>query len=232
MKLLIISLFFLLFSCRNEENKLENMNSKNEISMTKSQIQVFKRDTLINDNQKYIVKHFRDDNLDFSLLILNEKFDTIYKHFDYIDDYEILDFNEDGFKDLRLDYITNTPDVIDIVLFDSYSKRFEIVKDLGYYPSPFKIKNSNYYYSYHRAGCADLNWESDLFYIKDYRCIKIGNISGRGCGYEKRNGIFINKIVDKKAVEINWIKRDSGYYDDKWEFIENYWTKNHLKFTK
>lgn len=232
MKFLIISLFFLLFSCRNEESKLENMNSKSEISVTKSQIQVFKRDTLINDNQKYIVKHFRDENLDFSLLILNEKFDTIYKHFDYIDEYEILDFNEDGFKDLRLDYITNTPDVVDIVLFDSISKRFEIVKDLGYYPSPFKIKNSNYYYSYHRAGCADLNWESDLFYIKDYRCIKIGNISGRGCGYEKRNGIFINKIVDKKAVEINWIKRDSGYYDDKWEFIENYWTKNHLKFTK
>ena len=232
MKFLIISLFFLLFSCRNEENKLENMNSKSEIIVTKSQIRVFKRDTLINNNQKYIVKHFRDDNLDFSLLILNEKFDTIYKHFDYIDEYEILDFNEDGFKDLRLDYITNTPDVIDIVLFDSYSKRFEIVKDLGYYPSPFKIKNSNYYYSYHRAGCADLNWESDLFYIKDYRCIKIGNISGRGCGYEKRNGIFINKIVDKKALEINWIKRDSGYYDDKWEFIENYWTKNHLKFTK
>lgn len=232
MKFLIISLFFLLFSCRNEESKLENMNSKSEISVTKSQIQVFKRDTLINDNQKYIVKHFRDENLDFSLLILNEKFDTIYKYFDYIDEYEILDFNEDGFKDLRLDYITNTPDVVDIVLFDSISKRFEIVKDLGYYPSPFKIKNSNYYYSYHRAGCADLNWESDLFYIKDYRCIKIGNISGRGCGYEKRNGIFINKIVDKKAVEINWIKRDSGYYDDKWEFIENYWTKNHLKFTK
>jgi hypothetical protein len=222
----------LLFSCRNEENKLENMNSKNEISVTKSQIQVFKRDTLINDNQKFIVKHFRDDNLDFSLLILNDKFDTIYKHFDYIDEYEILDFNEDGFKDLRLDYITNTPDVVDIVLFDSNSKRFEIVKDLGYYPSPFKIKNSNYYYSYHRAGCADLNWESDLFYIKDYRCIKIGNISGRGCGYEKRNGIFINKIVGKKTVEINWIKRDSGYYEDKWEFIENYWTKNHLKFTK
>lgn len=216
------------FSCRNEEN----MNLKNEISFTKSQIQVFNRDTLINDNQKFIVKHFRDDNLDFSLLILNEKFDTIYKHFDYIDEYEILDFNEDGFKDLRLDYITNTPDVIDIVLFDSNSKRFEIVKDLGYYPSSFKIKNSNYYYSYHRAGCSDLNWESDLFYIKDYRCIKIGNISGRGCNYEKRNGIFINKIVDKKEIEINWIKRDTGYYEDKWEFIENYWTKNHLKFTK
>ena len=232
MKFLIISFFFLLFSCRNENSKLNDIDSKKISNEIKTQFKEIKRDTLIVNNLKFVIKQFKEGNLDFSLVILNEKFDTIYKHNDFIDEYKTIDFNNDGYQDIELDYITNVPGIVDVLLFDLASGKFQIIEELGNYPSPIKIKKSEYYYSYERAGCADYNWESNLFYISDYKCVKIGNITGKGCGYEKRNGIFINKIVDNKEVEINWIKRDSGYYEDKWEFIENYWTKNHLKFTK
>lgn len=112
------------------------------------------------------------------------------------------------------------------------NKKFKPVKDFENFPSPKKIEGTKFYYSYHRSGCSDSNWDSDLFLISDFKCLKIGNISGRGCYDEERKGIFINKILNGKEVEINWIKRDSGYYDDKWDFIENYWSENYLKFTK
>ncbi len=232
MKFLIISFFFLLFSCRNENSKPNDIDSKKISNEIKTQFKEIKRDTLIVNNLKFVIKQFKEGNLDFSLVILNEKFDTIYKHNDFIDEYKIIDFNNDGYQDIELDYITNVPGIVDVLLFDLASGKFQIIEELGNYPSPIKIKKSEYYYSYERAGCADYNWESNLFYISDYKCVKIGNITGKGCGYEKRNGIFINKIVNNKEVEINWIKRDTGYYEDKWEFIEKYWTKNHLKFTK
>lgn len=232
MKLLIISLFFFLFSCKNETSKSNDSVTNKTSNNIKTQFTEIKNDTLIVNNLKFIIKQFKEENLNFSLIILNEKFDTLYKHNDFIDEYKITDFNNDGYQDIELDYITNVPGIVDVLLFDLASGKFQIIEELGNYPSPIKIKNSEYYYSYERAGCADYNWESNLFYISDYKCVKIGNIIGKGCGYEKRNGIFINKIVDNEEVEINWIKRDTGYYDDKWEFIENYWTKNHLKFTK
>ena len=232
MKYIIILLFFFLFSCKNETSKSNGSVSNKTSNKIKTQFKEIKSDTLIVNNLKFIIEQFKEENLNFSLIILNEKFDTIYKHNDFIDEYKITDFNNDGYQDIELDYITNVPGIVDVLLFDLTSGKFQIIEELGNYPSSIKIKNSEYYYSYERAGCADYNWESNLFYISDYKCVKIGNITGKGCGYEKRNGIFINKIVDNEEVEINWIKRDTGYYDDKWEFIENYWTKNHLKFTK
>lgn len=232
MKFLIISFFFLLFSCKNEISNDNDIDSKKNDENLKTQFKEIKSDTLIVNNLKFVIKQFKEENFDFSLIILNGKFDTIYKHNDFIDEYKISDFNNDGFQDIILDYITNVPGIVDVLLFDLPNGKFQIIEELGNYASPIKIKNSECYYSYERAGCADYNWESDLFYLSDYKCVKVGNISGKGCGYEKRNGIFISKIVNNEEFEINWIKRDTGYYEDKWEFIENYWTKNHFKFTK
>lgn len=231
MKYTIISLL-LLISCKNPISKSNNFVSNKTSDKIKTQFKEIKSDTLTVNNLKFTIKQFKDQNLSFSLVILNEKLDTIYKHNDFIDEYKIIDFNEDGYQDIELDYLSHVPGIIDVLLFDKKKNKFFIIDNLQDFPGPQKINQSDYFYSYHRSGCADYNWDSDLFYISNYKCFKIGNISGRGCGYEKRNGIFINKIENEKEVEINWIKRDSGYYNDKWKFIEKYWTTNYLKFTK
>ena len=182
--------FFFIFSCKNETSKSNGSVSNKTSNKIKTQFKEIKSDTLIVNNLKFIIEQFKEENLNFSLIILNEKFDTIYKHNDFIDEYKITDFNNDGYQDIELDYITNVPGIVDVLLFDLTSGKFQIIEELGNYPSSIKIKNSEYYYSYERAGCADYNWESNLFYISDYKCFKIGNITGKGCGYEKRNGIL------------------------------------------
>ena len=80
------------------------------------------------------------------------------------------------------------------------------------------------------GGCADSNWDSDLFIIEDYKAIRIGNISGIGCEGTGKTGIFISKVNHKKKELIQEILREPGYYEDKFDFIKDYWTKNHERF--
>lgn len=95
------------------------------------------------------------------------------------------------------------------------------------FPWAEKIGNTQYYYSYHRSGCADMNWDS---YINNYKKVKIGNISGQECdGTGTKNGPYINKIMGEKRKElaklpIHTIKQ---YKEYKWGFIKLYWYKNY-----
>mgnify|MGYP006194235081 FL=1 len=237
MKFFVILLLALFYSCKKNEKKQYELNEelvkevKEKKSIENYQLLV---DTLTINEEKFIViQNDPRDEERMDLFILNSKRDTIYIHDGFASNgFEFEDFDKNGVLDIRLNHITNVGGISELIFYDKNNKKFKPVKDFENYPSPIKIKSSEYYYSYERAGCADYNWESNLFYISDYKCVKIGNIIGKGCGYEKRNGIFINKIINDKEVEIKWIKRDEGYYEDKWEFIENYWTRNYLKFIK
>ena len=138
---------------------------------------------------KYIGCHNRA--IDF--YVITEKFDTIYKHNKWVNSIEFIDFNSDKLNDILFEYMTNIPDVLDLALFDIKSNEFRIVEDFNNFPTPSKIGETGFYYSYHRSGCADSNWDSDLFIIKDYKAIQIGNISGIGCEGTGKTGIFISK---------------------------------------
>lgn len=144
---------------------------------------------------------------------------------------EFLDFNKDGYDDLYIHYITNVPNVHDVALYNPKNNRFELVDNLQSYPSPKKLTGTQYYYSYHRSGCADMNWDSDLFYIQKNKTIKIGNIEGSGCGDEKQ-GISIYSIRGdtRKLVDTFPIDTIGGYEKFKWGFIEDYWKNNINKF--
>ena len=179
-------------------------------------------DTLEINAQSYIGCY----NYENYFFIIDEKSDTVYKHNEWIIKSTIIDFNDDGLSDFLLDYMTNTPHN-DLIMYDSKSKQFRIVEDFYWFPAPIKIKGTDFYYSYHRSGCAD-SLGHDLFVIKDFQAIKIGNIS---IGCEGRGtGIFISKIKGREEKLIQEILRKPGYFEDKWEFIEDYWTNNCKKF--
>ncbi|MNL73734.1 hypothetical protein D3C87_1992360 [compost metagenome] len=78
-----------------------------------------------------------------------------------------------------------------------------------------------------------MNWDSDLFYIKDYKAIKLGNINGNQCeNRDIKDGIYIHKISNGKEIEIQrlpigLIEKFKNY---KWGFIAEYWSKNYRKF--
>jgi hypothetical protein len=191
-------------------------------------------DTLKIGLQKFIViqKDLRnDDDKEMNLTILNSQKDTIYVHDTYATNgFNFEDFDNNGILDIRLDQITNVGGVSELIFYDINNKVFKAVEDFSNYPNPIKVKNTKYWYSYHRSGCADINWGSELFKIENFKVIKIGEIDGIGCEEEKENGIFIYKTKGDSRKRIFSEKREPGYYADKWDYIENYWSKNFKKF--
>jgi len=168
------------------------------------------------------------------LYVTNSSGDTVYKHFDLCNGAEFTDFDNDKNKDILFHYLTNVPDIYDLALFDAKSKTFKLVEKFNSFPAPVNIINTKYYYSYRRSGFADSNWDSDLFYISNFKAYCIGNIAGRDCDDVIADvGIFISKIASDKIIPCDTfeIETISKYKDDKWGFIADYWTNNYKKFT-
>lgn len=166
-------------------------------------------------------------------ILLKNQIDTLILDSTLSPEFEFADFDEDGFSDLNF-YINKNIQLRQLYLYDPKSASFKFVEGFEDYPEPIRIKKTEYYYSYHRSGCADLNWDSDLFTIKDYTTIKLGNISGRGCGGLKDEATSINiyrvKGGKKHLFEQLPIKLAFQHKDLKWGFIEDYWSKNYRFF--
>ena len=151
---------------------------------------------------------------------------------------EFPDFNKDNNPDIMLTYMGNNG-IYYLYLFDQKAERFKSIDGFSKYPDAIQLKNQpDLYYSYHRAGCADMNWVSDLFKIVDFKTVQLGHIYGQGCDFEvnenpqiieiyklignnERNGKLIEKLPYLKFIPD---------FDDKWSFIEKYWNKNYKKF--
>ncbi|RZL18590.1 MAG: hypothetical protein EOO96_26960 [Pedobacter sp.] len=106
---------------------------------------------------------------EYNLVLKNDKGDTLYQDRIYSPKQLFVDYNGDGYKDILIEYMTNIPGVKDLLLYDVANKTFKKVLDFQDYPSTQRLVHTKYYYSYHRSGCADLNWDSDLFYIENYK---------------------------------------------------------------
>ncbi|MFD1257473.1 hypothetical protein ACFQ3S_11760 [Mucilaginibacter terrae] len=230
-------IFILTFSCKQSTNTNKPILGVRQTALMLNAYpkKVLKVDTILNsitgnvDDQRFTITC----NSAYSLFILNQKRDTIYQDSVYSPHQQFVDFNNDGYKDILIEYMTNVPGITDVLIYDKDNHTFKKVIDLQKFPGSKRIPHSNYYYSYHRSGCADMNWDSDLFYIKNYRTIRIGNISGRQCHDERfKDGIYINQIVGDKKIKIvelpiNTIK---NYKDYKWGFINQYWKRNYREF--
>ncbi len=194
-------------------------------------------DSIEINNQLFFVT-FRDDK---NLYIFNSKGDTVvierdlYAKEEDFNGFKFLDFNQDGFSDIIISYTTNVPAIKDLLLFDKSSNTFHKVLNFPDFPASEPISGTEYYYSYHRSGCADMNWDSDLFYINNYTAKRIGNIEGHGCdNRDKKDGIYVHKIIKQKEVLISTFPIDTitKYENSKWGFIQDYWTKNYSKFIR
>lgn len=147
--------------------------------------------------------------------------------------FEFQDFNGDGFKDLKVNYMGNGPSFFDILLYDRNTMSFILVMNLSKFPIPKKIRGTKLYYSYHPIGCADLDWQSDLFYIENYTIIRIGTIAGYGCEDDlHEKSVFISKVRGNTefALEKFPIGIVNKYREVKWGFIADYWKKNYKQF--
>ena len=153
-------------------------------------------------------------------------------------DIQFPDFDSDGNPDIELSFMGNNSEY-NLNLFDIKSNTFKFVKDFENFPEAIQLKtNANFYYSYQRAGCADMDWVSDLFYIHNFSVVKIGHIYGRGCDSETRKplrAIEIYKVLNNKGNDLQLIEKfpylkNVPKFGDKWDFIEKYWNKNYQSF--
>ena len=225
----------------NDRKSLESL-PKNSLTLNKNSIDSIEKSPNVSDldtirhidssyiNGQQMIAYCTNNYLFY---VLNEKGDTVFKAPDLSPDFKFADFNNDSFEDIRIYYMTNVPDIQDLLLYDRNTGMFRLVENFTDYPSPEPIKGTKYYYSYHRSGCADMNWDSDLFYINNFKTVRIGNISGRECGNSGiKDGIYISKIEDEKErlLATSPIKIIDQYKEYKWGFIKSYWTKNYRKF--
>jgi len=160
-------------------------------------------------------------------LLLNSKQDTVlHPDGDYYMGFAFLDFDRDGNKDIVLEVSDNTPGRYKLFLYSPKAHKFKEVKNFYDFAAPEPIKGTKFFYSYNKAGCADETWESFLFYINNYKPVKIGYINGEGCGI--KNGIYIYQQRESKKTLIKTLplKTIERYKDYKWGFLKSYWTKN------
>jgi len=131
--------------------------------------------------------------------------------------------------------MANVPGIADLIVYDIKNQKFVQVENFSKFPDSRPITETKYFYSYHRSGCADMDWDSDLFYIENFKTIKIGNISGRECENTiVKDGIYIYSITgeNKKLIKTMPIGTINKYKDYKWGFIKDYWSKNYKLFEK
>jgi hypothetical protein len=189
------------------------------------------------DGNKYLA-FVKESPLDQAVIITNKTAHKTLKiagkllYSDGICDINFIDFNHDGYKDLIIDYLTNTPYVQDLMMYNKIHKTFVKVKNFSSYPDAKPIPGTNLFYSYHKSGCADLDWDSDLFTIRNFKVIKLGNISGQGCGGE--DGIYVSLITKQKKILIKKIPISiiEHYKQNKWGFIVDYWKHHYSNFVQ
>lgn len=238
--LYLLPLILLFHSCKQKDIKKKHTSDKTAFSQNTTISKVTTNpasDTVLNitaeyvDGQKFTVNCTKGKN--YKLFILNGNKDTIYRDYVYPPTPTFTDFNGDGYKDIMLDYMTNVPGISDLLLYDKTSKAFKVVAGFQNFPDPKKLALTNYYYSYHRSGCADMDWTSDLFYISGFRAIKIASINGYQCkDRDIRDGIYIYRVKGEKEILIKHLPINliEGYKDYKWGFIKHYWTTNYRLF--
>lgn len=198
-------------------------------------------DTTIKSHQSLLQISVRD--IDSNVALLNATLGSQIALKDTIDgqglaDILFPDFNNDGYKDIMLVYFGNNP-IYSLYLFNPKSSRFNEIDGYAEFSQATQLNsNPKYYYSYHRAGCADMNWVSDLFKIINFKIIHVGHIDGTGCDFEVSENpqtieiykIIANNVVNSKLIaKLPYLKYIPDF-GDKWSFIEEYWNKHYQNF--
>lgn len=227
----------------NVNNKVSEINSieSNSVKIKETEIQQTHHfDTIFIANKqtfKFEIKDISEEEVTLTFTRNSENIKVHTLQSGGLGNVEFVDFNKDENIDILFSYMGNNPSYV-IYLFDKSSNEFKNLKGYDRFPEAIQLKtNPKYYYSYHRAGCADLNWVSDLFYIDNFKTIHIGQIYGYGCEKENPQIIEVYKVFEdndeyKKEIEKLPYLKNIPDFGDKWDFIEKYWNKNYKKFNR
>ncbi len=209
-------------SCNDNLNPKDNSLGASKLLM----------DTLTIEGNDFIVfQSYPGRDTSCNLTIIDSKKDTVYQHRNYATNgFELEDFDRDGIMDIRMFQLSNIEGISELIMYYKTSKTFQEIRNFKDFANPKKIEHSEFWYSYQRTGCADVNWESKLFKMKNFKAIAVGEIDGIFCEHEPKKGIFIYKISGPQKIQIHSENKWPEQFQDRWEYLEDYWTKNYRKF--
>jgi hypothetical protein len=237
-KHLLTLTFLALIGCSNQPTSTSGVVEASALDTTTTltkAIVVFDTTFVLKTSDFQVIAGRRSQNDDVYTHIIKNHLDTT-TIFGAAGGVDVEDFNSDGFLDIILSYLSNVR-VCDLYLFDSNQETFKEVEGFHSVSDAKPIYGrTETYYAYQRAGCADANWTSTLFEIRDFRVQEIGEIEAYGCdGMEEQKGITAYKIVSPdKLIEIDRFPIDTieSYEDYKRGFIADYWKTNLDQFVK
>jgi hypothetical protein len=232
-------IFVILFASCNSTpsnetiNKLSGSKSKIKNLSQKQDTIKISYDTLQINNGRYI-QGSSENKFNFLLSIEG---DTIVKKEDFYSKAVFLDINEDGYDDIRIYFFSNLPNECDNYLFSTKTKTFKHIENCDL--DIKKIKGTDFYFSYNKLSCSDMNWESYLCKIENNVVVNYGYIYGQGCDskLEKSKTIEIYKITPECPNKRKLIKsipylKHIPKFEEKWDFIERYWKQNYKEFER
>ncbi len=220
MKVIILFCFLIFFNLAKGQEKIDttyNVNGRN----------IRLKSTDLGDYQMQLKKVTSDYEIVFDTLTDSNA----------IFGFDLVQFDDDNYPDLLAMYLGNNPYYI-LYLFDPIDDIFKKIEEYHNFPDSKRLKNQpKYYYSYHRAGCADRNWVSDFFKLANFKIQQLGHISGQGCEALSEDDppqqIEIFKVTSVGDIELmetlNYTQNINRSFD-KWDFIEKYWNENARKF--
>jgi len=185
--------------------------------------------TFTSNGEKFKVQQFQLDKYMTLLKVTKNKEIILSDTSDFSAQLDILDFNGDGGLDIMINFMGNV-DTQSLFLLDKGKNEFKKIKDFDKYPAAKKLKGTNHYYSYHRSGCADNYWTSDLFTIVDFKVVHLGQIFGEGCEEPMKVKIYKIGPGKKELTETLPYKLVTDHKNDKWGFIDDFWTKNYQRY--
>ncbi len=227
----------ILVSCnsRSAEKTNENNTSSGSSIQAKSQPQDslgINIDTLKVNHHNYIqIRKGHKFNC-----LLSMQGDTIVMPEAYYARAAFIDIDKDGFKDFRVYAFSNTPNQCDNYLFDKANLTFTLIKNCDL--DIQKIKGTDFFYDYNRAGCSSLNWESHLSKIENFTLVHYGFMQIQGCDIDIEKSPQIIEIYkfNDTATGVKTIIQKLPYqkhindFGDEAGFINHYWTKNFKTF--
>lgn len=218
--LLIAHCFFISGCATSNKEDRSTKDSFQKEKLIKLEEALLTHDTLIVNKEPLIT--FSEDN-EFRCLLRADG-DTIVKFKDYYNSIKFLDINQDGYKDIRVFVNSNTSNECVNYFFD---KEFNVYKEIMHsYLDIELITGTNLFYSYNSTGCGDMNWESHISKVENFKEINIGSIEVNGCG-NKDEKINIYKLNSTGKLQIDSKPITVLEKQNKFDFIRKYWRRNY-----
>ena len=145
------------------------------------------------------------------------------EHFVYC---EYLDFNDDGYEDIRAYSVKDSIGRVESFMYDDKTYNFKKVTNVN---SKFEHIKENFYYTYSVLGCENWKWESTLIIINDFKAKRLMRIVVDDCNDEKEGVFVYNFVNDKEKLKsiLPFTNELIQEANTRFEFLEIYWSENY-----